>query len=118
MQDFCRLSTTEKAIVLAMVARLGIKILKDLTVLQSQETHIWDQRSLRIRGTLQAHMDLNLDFIDQLAASEIIPEGHKCDSAGAWSWKEYSNLRDNIENAQAYNYLMTHGLNIQRWNET
>jgi hypothetical protein len=74
MQDFCRLSTTGKATVLATVACLGIKTLKDLLALQSQEPQIWDQRILRVRGTLQEHMDLN--------------------------------------------YLVMHGLDIQRWNET
>jgi hypothetical protein len=59
-----------------------------------------------------------LAFLDQIAASEIIPETQQCETAGAWSWAthENNNTGFQIPNALAYSFLVTVGMDTIRWN--
>jgi hypothetical protein len=65
-------------------------------------------------------MDSTLAFIYQLTTSTITVEGETHNLACAWSWvgQGFKNLRFQLANALAYNYIATPGLDILCWNAT
>jgi hypothetical protein len=120
MPDFCNLQQSTRAAILSTLARLGIRLLHNILLLQLQEDSLWDQRLLRARGIAADTLELMLALLDQIAASEIIPEDSHCEAAGAWSWTthEQNNTRFQIPNALAYNLLVTASMDTPRRNVT